>query len=283
MMQKVTSLDEYYALVKAARERSGSLKTNCMLFPDKLHRYIKLGRMSYEEKTAGIVFYLDEENYYLVFFHVNPDISMELAREDKPLLLQNVYKGGKKAWVLKVELSLKHSGFVLVDTMKHGVFIGYDKIPQIQRSLTGVKRIFQKEGFSLLPLRRDQIPEMLAFQKTINEISYFQFPYYTDDEYMEEAKAERLLCVMDSMGRIIAARHLIVDGKKTYGWVGVEEAYKVQYGIALMFLCHALEYIQKHDLKMCSWVKTTNIPSLQYHERLGTEWTGHLEDEWLLE
>jgi len=36
-------------------------------------------------------------------------------------------------------------------------------------------------------------------------------------------------------------------------------------------------------VKMCAWVKSRNTPSIQYHERLGMEWTGHMEDEWLLD
>ena len=282
-MRRVTSLDEYYALVKAANENIHATKTNDMLSVETLQRYVSLGRLLYELVDAGHFLFTDEGNYYQGFFHVDPKQKFAVSRKDKPVLIQNVYKGEKKPWVMSVEENLRDSGFVLADTLKHGVFIGYDGIPKILRSLRGVKRIFEKEGLVFAPLRRDQIPEMLAFQKTIDEVPFYQFPYYTDDEYMEEAEAERLCCVMNAEGRIIAARHLIVNGKKTYGWVGIEDRYKIQYGIALVFLGHALDYIEKHDLKMCSWVKTTNIPSLQYHERLGTEWTGHMEDEWLME
>ena len=281
-MERITSLDEYYAIVKAAKGDGGALKTNCMLFPDALQRYIRLGRLGYEVIDAGVAVLADEENFYQVFAHVHPDVPFRIERKEKPLLFQNMYKGEKKPWMLQVEESLSGSGFALADTLKQGIFTGYDSIPRIRRSATGAERIFRREGFTLAPLRKDQIPEMLAFEKTIDEISFYQFPYYTDEEYMEEAQAGRLCCVTDAEGRIIGARHLIVNGKKAYGWVGVEEQYKTRYGVALMFLVHALDYIEKYDIKMCSWVKTTNVPSLQYHERLGTDWTGHLEDEWLL-
>ena len=101
--------------------------------------------------------------------------------------------------------------------------------------------------------------------------------------YAEEAEAERLCCIMDPEGKIIGARHLIVSGKKAYGWVGIEEQYQVRYGAALIFLGHALEYIVKNDVQMCSWVMTTNVPSIEYHERLNTKWTGYYCDEWVLE
>ena len=39
-MQKVESLEEYYALINEAKQRCGSLKTNCTLFPDAMQRYI---------------------------------------------------------------------------------------------------------------------------------------------------------------------------------------------------------------------------------------------------
>lgn len=282
-MQPVHSIEEYYSLINAAKARCGMLKTNSAMFPDSVQRYIDLGRMLWEESVSGIVFYTNEEAFYQAYYYVQPETPFVIEKKDKPVLIQNVYKGEKKPWMLQVEESLRASGFAWADTLKHGVFTGYAQIPQIRRSIKPIERIFRKEGFSYAPLKREQIPEMLAFRSTIAEIPFYQFPYFTDDELAEEAEAERLCAVTDAGGTLIAARHLIVNGKKAYGWVGVAEQYKTAYGMAMMFLGHALDYIEKHDVKMCAWVDMKNTPSLQYHERLGTEWTGHMEDEWLLE
>lgn len=282
-MRKVGSLQEYYALVNGAKSRHGSLKTNCILFPDALDRYIQLGRLLWEELDAGMMFYSDEETFYQAYFYINPSLPFSVSRKDKPVLLQNVYKGEKKPWVLSMEKALQNSGFVLQDPLMHGVVPDDSHVQQIRKTARLIERIFQKEGLTYAKLRRDQIPEMLAFRKTIDEIPFYAFPYFTDDELMEEAEAERLCCIMDRDGRIIGARHLIVNGKKAYGWVGVEEKYKTMYGVATMFLLHAFDYFYANGVKMCAWVKSRNTPSIQYHERLGMEWTGHMEDEWLLD
>ena len=279
----VRALDEYTRLIEEAKERLGKLRTNCPLFLDAIKRYIDLGRLYYEPVKSGLVFYTDEDNYYQGYFYVVPDRTFVVEKKGKPVVIQNIYQGTKKDWLLSVESALSDNGFVLRNTMKHGVFTGYDNIPKIKKTGLQIHRIFEKEGLSLSPVSMDRIPEMLAFQTTIKEIPFYEFPYYTLQEYAVEAEEGRLLMVTDRQGKMIAARHLIVNGKKAYGWVGIQEEYKSAYGIAIAFLLHALDYIQEHDIKMCSWVDETNIPSLQYHERLGTDWTGHKQSIWVMD
>ena len=282
-MQPVTGIEQYYAIIRRAKTARGPLRSNCALFPDAIDRYIRLNRFFCEETEAGVLFFSDEEDYYSAYYYVDPEIPFSTERKDKPVMIQNISKGDKKQWLTAIETSLAANGFEKTQTLRHGVFVGYDRIPQIRRAWKPAERIFQKEGLRYAPLRREQIPEMLAFRKTIPEMRFYLMPYYTDEELMKEAEAERLCCVTDAQGRIIAARHLTVSGGKTYGWVGIAEKYQTAYGISLMFLCRALDYIEQHNLKMCSWVAVDNVPSLQYHERLGTEWTGHTADIWLSE
>lgn len=282
-MKRVNSLEEYDSLIKKAKERAGRLKTNSAMFAPAIQRYISLERFLYEETEAGVVFYSDEGHFYQAYYHINPEIPFSIERKDKAILLQNIYSQEKKPWMEWLGNSLLQSGFRIMDTMKQGVFTDYDAIPKIQQAVRIAERVFSKAQLSYAPLRRDQIPEMLEFRKTIREVPFWQFPYFTDDEYAEEAEAERLCCIMDPEGKIIGARHLIVSGKKAYGWVGIEDQYQVRYGAALIFLGHALEYIVKNDVQMCSWVVTTNVPSIEYHERLNTKWTGYYCDEWVLE
>ena len=281
-MHRMAGADEFYALINNAKVRCGRLDNNCQLFPEAVNRLISLERFYAEETDAGVSFFSDEESYYLAYLYIAQDKPLLCAPKDKPVLAQTVFRGEKKPSIQRMEEKLADRGFLLDKTARHGEFIGYEGIPKIQRTRRGIQRIFDQEGLSISPVRRDQFSAVEAFRKTIPELSFYEFPFFSEDELAEEASQGRFLCVTNRDGRIIAARHLILNGKKAYGWVGVEDDYKTLYGVALMFLCHALDYIQEHDIRMCSWVDETNTASLEYHERLGTAWNGQKMDEWIL-
>ncbi len=283
-MDRVANLEHYYALINEAKSEYGRLSTNNLLFPDAIERYLDLGRFYYEKVTGGVIFFSDEEDFYEALYHISAKEECRFSKKEKPVLIQCMYTNGKKRPDMQaIGRMLESSGFVLAQTLRQGVFEETERIAKVRRSLRGVMKVFDREGFRMMPVSAGQLSEMKAFRKTIKEIPFYQFPYFTDEELVCEADAGRLLCITDKNGRMIAARHLIVNGKKAYGWVGVEEQYKGTYGLALVFLNHALDYVEREGIKMCSWVDDVNIPSLQYHEHIGTVWTGQAAEEWVLE
>lgn len=286
-MQTVESMEDYYSVINRCKATLGRLGTNNYLFPKALERYVRLKRMYYEEIRQGLLFYLDEERYYQAYYYLaeHADVSdLEIGKKDKPILLQHIYKENAKNRLFReVEQSLRKSGFERKSVSRHAVLEQPEKIYRtVERSMRGIQKLFDSAGFVYQCVSGQQLSDVLAFRAQIREIPYYQIPYFTRDELLEEACAGRLCCITDSAGHIAAARHLIVDGQKAYGWVGVQEAYKKRYGMAAVFLYHALQYVQENNIRMCSWVERENTDSIQYHERIGSVWTGHLKDEWIL-
>lgn len=287
-MRVVESPDDYYGIINRCKSKLGRLATNNYMFPKATGRYIRLGRLYCEEMEKGLVFYLDEERCYHAYYYIAESADaadFDIGCKDKPVLVQHIYSENAKSGLYqRAEQSLQRSGFERKAVSRHAVLQQPDRIlGVVERSVKGIQRLFDQNGFVYQNVGEEQLEDVLAFSTQIREIPYYQIPYFTADELMEESRAGRFCCVTDSLGRIAAARHLIVDGKKAYGWVGVREEYKKRYGMAVMFLYHALQYIQRHDIRMCSWVVRENTDSIQYHERIGSEWTGHLKDEWVLD
>ncbi len=207
-----------------------------------------------------------------------------MEKKEKPVLIEHVYRDGKKPEEIeRVEEILQKSGFVKAQTVLHAALADPVSLyGKTEKMTAGIRRLLAGSDLHYAPVGEGLLEETAAFRKTIAEIPYYQIPYFTNEEYLEEARAGRYCCIYDAGGRIVAARHLILSGKKTYGWVGVEERYKERYGIAALFLHDALRLILAQGLKMCSWVDETNLPSIRYHEHIGSVWTGHRKDNWLL-
>lgn len=284
-MKPVCSVEQYYSLIAERKESLGRLKTNCTLTPEAIARYIDIQRFLYEESEGGIFFFSDEETYYQTYYYLRDDIAFSFSGKEKPVLLQNIYKEGKENKFLSfLQYQLLQNHFILKDTLRHAILPDSDELLcRLEKAIKGITQVFQKKGFVYQNVMYNQLEELKEFISGIEQIPYYQIPFYTDEEYMEEADAGRLSCIVDENQKIVAARHLIVSGKKAYGWVGIEEEYKTIYGFAPYILYKQLLYLKENDITMCSWVKTTNIPSIQYHNRIGSEWTGQLEDEWILD
>lgn len=284
-MEFVYSVEQYYELIEVRKKELGRLKTNCTLNGEMINRYISMKRFFYEECESGLFFFSDEENYFQLYYYLQDGILFDIKRKNKPILIQNIYQEGKENKFLSfLNIQLQKNGFELKDTLRHAVLRETDKLfEKIEKSVNKIACIQKKEKLEFKDVGEEQLEELKIFMNGIEEIPFYQYPYFTDEEYLEEAKEGKLSCIVNENGKMIAARHLIVSGKKAYGWVGIDNKYKGLYGLAPLILHHQLIYLRKNNIAMCSWVKTTNVPSIQYHNRIGSVWTGQLEDEWLLE
>lgn len=284
-MERVQSVEHYFALITENKKRLGMLKTNCTLTRQAIQRLLSLGRFFFREVETGIFFFSDEEAYYQAYYYLQDGVPFVFVRENKPVLLQDIHREElSSSFLVFLRQELVKNGFVLQDTLRHASLEETDELMnRLEKSVKSVKRIFEKKGFVYQKVERKQLEELKTFMLHIDQISYYQYPYYTDEEYIEEAEAGRLSCIVDAEGRMLAARHLITVGRSVYGWVGIDDEYKALYGFTPLLLYTEMLYLHENNLRMCSWVKTTNQPSIQYHNRIGAVWTGQVEDEWLLE
>lgn len=284
-MEFVHSVEQYYDLIAARKKILGRLKTNCTLSYEMIERYISMKRFMYEECESGILFFSDEESYLQLYYYLQDGMAFDIKRKSKPILVQNIYMEGKENKFLSfLNMQLQENGFELKDTLRHAVLKDTDTLfRKLEKSANKIKCILENEKFEFKAVEINQLEELKMFMDEIEELPFYQYPYFTDEEYIEEANEGKLSCIVNKDGKIIAARHLIVSGKKAYGWVGIKNEYKGLYGLAPLILYHQLLYLRENNIAMCSWVKTTNTPSIQYHNRIGSVWTGQVEDEWLLD
>ncbi len=89
MMKKIDSCDQYKKLVAENRKKWEKVFSNNLLLPSSAEEYINDGRMGYENCQNGILFFIDEGNYYRTMFYWN-DQPFDIHKEDKPLLTELV-------------------------------------------------------------------------------------------------------------------------------------------------------------------------------------------------
>lgn len=282
-MKSVASINEYLNILKDVKNKYSPIYTNCYMFKPEIERLIHQGRLSYEETEGGVVFYSDESTHYQAYYHVNISRKFEISKKEKDVLIRNIYVDGRKNGKLEeMEARISETGFVLEDRM--GQIEGKPEtiLENIKRPYRISNRFLTAEGFQLTTASKDMLDEIRKMQLEIEEIPYYQFSYYSDEELMEEIAQGHLMCILSPEQEICAVRHFFIEGTGIYGWVAVKEAYKKKYGMAVVFSEYMLNYAVEHGLKPMGWITDTNSASIQYHTKIGYHWTGRYMDEWLL-
>ena len=89
-MKKVNSINEYYELVNLNKERTGPHRTNCFLMPSAIEDFISEGRFSVDEFDDGLVFYLDEGGYYLLYYFWSKEKPFGDLHADKDMIIEEL-------------------------------------------------------------------------------------------------------------------------------------------------------------------------------------------------
>lgn len=282
-MKKIATMDEYIQLLKDIKKKYSPIFTNCYMFKSEISRLITQNRFYYEEIEGGGIFYADELTHYQAYYHVNIDCKIHFNKKEKDIVIKNIYLDGRKPEKIKrIEQKIAQTGFELVDRM--GQIEGDPKVilQNIERPFRISERILKQEGFQLTPAKKEMLNEIRDMQLQINEIPYYQFSYYSDEELIDEADQGHLVCILNPNDEICAVRHFFIEGSGIYGWIAIKEPYKKKYGMAIVFSEYTLRYAMEHDLKVLGWITDTNSVSIQYHHKIGYHWTGRYADEWLL-
>ena len=107
-MKPVGSLEQYKALVKAVKQQFPGIRTNNIQLNAAMAPYIGGGRLFYKEYEKGLVFYLDEGQWYELTYFWDPAGAPVSFRQDKPVIAGEYYRGGTSR---AAENFLEQAGF----------------------------------------------------------------------------------------------------------------------------------------------------------------------------
>ena len=282
-MQQVQSLEEYRSLVKKVKSEHKAVSSNCFMFPDAVQRFIDLGRFYAEEMNAGVFFYSDEENYYQAYYYLDPEAELTLAPKDKPVVVQHLYAAGaKKDKLVKTEEQLSRAGFVFDNRMRQVTVDPETGIQKTQALGRFVRKMLADKGFRFCAATEDMIPQIEELQRITPEIPYDQIPYFTVDEFNEDAKNGFITVILDRDDRVCAVRRAYLDGNTIHGWVIVKPEFKSINGMGLALSEISMHLAKEKHYKICGWIDEENVASQKYHAKIGYTYLDKYTERWVL-
>ncbi len=281
-MEKLKNMEEYKNLLGEVKSVCKHPFSNIYFMKEDIERYIMLGRGLYEKQQAGVIFYFDEENYYIVCLYVDAKKEFIINTQDKKILIKNIYKANsKKSNMLLIETKLQLLGFEKKGTsvqIQGNTLQILDHFKKVERY---VKKL-EAEGYQCICAdwqQFAQIEEMVLDSQIIKD---YQLSYHTDDEKKKMEKGV-YLCVLNPKKEICAASIMeVINGISQGTAIVVKDEYKMK-GIPSM-----LGYYRHHNLAcrhidvQQAWILIDNIVSLNYHKSIGFSCTSKYADEWIL-
>lgn len=283
-MQVLESYNEYKVMVTEFREKNGRPFSNLYFMPADIERYIRLGRVRYEKKENGIIFYFDEEKYYRVCLCVNEKDKFLVEKQDKKILIKNVYRKGKKREnLLCVEQQLKELGFKKTGTS----FKIRGKVRDLYQRCKRMKKfadVLEKKGFHCVTADISMLEEIEALILDSGIIKDYQLNYWTDEEKRRLVKEGTYLCMINDRKQICAVGGCIIRNNTTKGIAAaVREQYKM-HGLIVALNYHRLKWLYNHGIESSQgWILVSNKPSIRYYQSLGYEFLDEYTDEWILD
>lgn len=285
-MKKIHSLEEYYALITDIKQ-NGNFKrvsTNCFLSTDAVNRFLRQGRFYAVNVEDGIMFLSDEGVYYRGYYCWNPDTEKHLPVLEKPLLTKHLYyQGHKKEDLVLNERILSLCGFKKSD-INYQVEIGAEREEQVRRQLQLFDRIMDKGDFVMEYAKPEQYEEILHLRMETPEFSCFTFPYLSNEEILRGMEKHSYICVFDRFQNMCATtyvdyRSIIPEGNG----LCVKEKYKKRFGFGGALLYRALsDSFEKGCTRYYGWITEGHEASIRFHERMGFQYTGKVEEDWTL-
>ena len=216
-MQLLESYDEYADMIKEFREKCRRPFSNIYFMPADMERYIRLGRAGYEKSESGIILYFDEERFYRVCLCVNENEKFMIERQDKKILVKNVFRKGKKRENLqKVEKRLAELGFENEGTSVK-VKGEVEKIFQRCERLGRYADALEQKGYRFKTADISMIGEIEQIILDSGVIKDYQLNYLTEEEKKEMAEKGCYSYIVNGENQICGGGYFFIDGDTTIG------------------------------------------------------------------
>ena len=182
-MEKLRSLEEYKSLLSSYKKVYRSGYCNNYLNIDMIKRYISLQRIYFETGDKILLFFTDEEKYYRLHALLGLGANIDIKKQDKPIMLRNVYKEGTKPDILLcLEGALKQQGFFLYDETVQILANPLNNKEDIQRKYDKAISFLNRFKIRIGYAQEKDIEQIMNLRDKEPLLKDYHFIYETQDE-----------------------------------------------------------------------------------------------------
>lgn len=277
-VNKIETFEQYRTMTKEFRRAAEKVTGNCYFMPAEVKKYTEEGKLFYERQEGMLLFYVDEETYFHVYYYLDEKACPRFCRQDKTAILDFVCRKDKLEEIRKEEEKWRRAGFSLY---KEYVRMCY-KPEEGKRSLPDADCV-KAEPFARYRFEKgnasyhEQI--LRLWEKNLDLLST---PLPKSGALCEMLEEGHVYYILDGE-KVVGALYLDVTGKACLlQHIVIDPAYRKQ-GLGVCLLNYAFSCV-KGEVAVCNlWVDVENLPAYNMYRKYGFVEEGLLSKQYLYE
>ncbi len=265
-MKKILSLQEYQSLLNSNKQAHGAVDTNCFLMSSSFAPYVDAGRLYYEQYDQGVVVYIDEGDYYNLYYYLEKDAAFPKIHQEKPILIEEIdSRGTREAYLQELEPRLQTAGFSLyrVNEQFEKKLSAEDPEPAYRKMLDAL----QVQHLSITRCTdKAMAAEVIRLWESELELSDVPAAHR---QFLE--KGDTVYCIVNEKGQVVSTYWWARAGRRAYEArhiVTHPEYLRKGLGKTLMLACFMDVKAQGVDT-IITWISDQNTRSIALHEKMG--------------
>lgn len=280
-MIRIDSLPQYKALLSENKQRFAKVVSNCGLMPASFEPMISEGRLTVKLHDKGLFVFVDEGNYYNLYYFWDVESPLEGLPKGKPILAEIL---GSENWGAQpgaVEEKLIQSGFRRFK--KNDQFV-----LQLEENRSSIGEEYQRRLAQLNEMGIQIVPCDTASlaDKTValwfSELDPTDIPQEHTQFLVRDN--DHVSCAVNRDNEVVAAYWWHIEGKGTgEGRHIVTHKDYLRRGIGTaLLLCGQMDLLSRGGKRVITWISDSNTKSIFLHEHVGFQKNGKISTQYIL-
>lgn len=278
-MKKVESLSQYKELLRQNKAKRSRMDTNCYLMAGAMEDYIVDGRLYAEEYPQGLAVFIDEGNYFNLYYFWESGMPLPNLKQEKPVLIEELNNNGSRdPYLSRFEPVLIQAGFSL---FKHNLQVAAnlkDCGQDLRTRYEEKKQRLEAQGFRIAFCKDEACMEQVValWESALESTDVPQSHKVLNPD-------NQVLCVFDAENTLCAAKWWHNNGKASEGRHVVTHRNFERRGLAsTLQLAWLLDGLDNGAERFMTWIAVTNEASLALHKKAGFLCNGRSSKQYIL-
>lgn len=266
-MEKINSVAEFSYILNETKNIFTDLISNCVLMPSDIERFSAVGKLFAERVSAGVLFLVEERDFFRVYYYLSPRGEYKPLNFAKPLLVENTVKEKSRIKTDLITECLLKWGFV-----QKCENVRYSLKLTDEHSICETSFSVNDKNFTIDFANLDDCKDIYEIWEKSLDKNNSAIP--TQDEFKEFINSKNIICVYNE-NRAVAVNKLIYERKKGSLWlVAVHPDYR-RMGIATKLKRFNFSRVNNLGGNSCFlWVDKSNTSAIRADIKLGFKFDG---------
>lgn len=216
-MQRLTSYEQYSAVLADFKKGRPRCSTNKMLMRSELTDLIEAGKLYYEQIGDALWFFSHEGYFYSAQVYLPAGAAIRMNKQDKDVLVDLM--GNETRYNEEMERALLAAGFEKNDKYREFTCELGEILDDVKKRVAALREFWGRQGFTCRKAVRADLPELHKLWMEELGRDTYNVLALTEKELDDMERFGRCIVICDLAGNISASCLYLKNGSICYGYI----------------------------------------------------------------